>query len=494
MLIRRVLPVLVAATLVVLPVLPTASASSGSSGSAEAGALDTAAIDDYIDDYTERNGLPGGSVAVVKDGATVYERGFGEGSDGEAVTETTRLRTESLSKSVTAFAVLQLVDEGLVDLDQPVRTYLPEVELDDERIDEVTVRQILSHTSGIQTPTIIAPASDIEEGVARTHDWQLGSEPGTRYYYSNANYWIAARLVEVVSGEPFADYLQGHIFEPLGMKDSLTAITSGEEVPGVTSGHVTAYGRALEAPEPEQMFAGAGGVVSSAHDWALWLAMQQRGGVAEDGQRLLSADLVTESHTAQPGAANSGLGWHLSGAKVTPARIGHSGAGGASQQQQDLVPSSGYGVVVLLNSFTVWKEHAYAMNDDIIEITEGRTPTVGTPVPTVIDLALGGLTVLVAGLGVLGLRRASRWAARRGDRARWRTAMRLSPYAIAPLLAVGLLVVAPMLQDNSLTSADVFRLAPAAMLLVLVAGVVSVLVVVARTVALRPRTAAAGGS
>ena len=268
----------------------------------------------------------------------------------------------------------------------------------------------------------------------------------------------------------FADYLRDHIFEPLGMHDSLTAITSRDPVPGVVDGQVTAYGLALEAPEPEQMFAGAGGVVSTAHDWALWLGMQQRGGVAPDGTRLLAESLVELSHEGQPGAANSGLGWHLSGADVEPARIGHSGAGGASQQQQDLVPGSGYAVVVLLNSFTVWHEHAYALSDGIIEITEGGDPEVGAPVATIIDLALGGLTLLVAGLGVLAVRRAPQWAARR--RGRVRTAVRLLPQVVAPGLAAFLLVVAPMLQDNSLTSADVFRLAPAAMVLVLTAAIV----------------------
>lgn len=147
------------------------------------------------------------------------------------------------------------------------------------------------------------------------------------------------------------------------------------------------------------------------------------------------------------------------------------------------MPGSGYAVVVLLNSFTVWHEHAYSLSDGIIEITEGRDPQVGAPVATIIDLSLGGLTVLVAGLGVLGVRRAGRWAGRRTSRVR--TAMRLLPQVIAPSLAVFLLVVSPQLQDNSLTSADVFRLAPAAMVLVLTAAVVGVAVVVSRVLALR---------
>ena len=177
------------------------------------------------------------------------------------------------------------------------------------------------------------------------------------------------------------------------MDDSLTAITSRDEVPGVDA-------RARDGIRP-----GAGGSRARADvrrgGWRRQLCA--RLGVAgwpcssaavwhADGRRLLSEKLVDLSHEGQPGAANSGLGWHLSGAGVEPARIGHSGAGGASQQQQDLVPGSGYAVVVLLNSFTVWREHAYAISDGIIEITEGRDPEVGAPVPTMVDLALGGVS------------------------------------------------------------------------------------------------------
>lgn len=91
------------------------------------------------------------------------------------------------------------------------------------------------------------------------------------------------------------------------------------------------------------------------------------------------------------------------------------------------MPSSGYGVVVMLNSFTIWREHAYAISSGIIEITEGDGPDIGAPVPTLIDLGLVAATLGVAALGVLGVRRAPRWAARRAHRPRWRIPLRLIP-------------------------------------------------------------------
>lgn len=447
--------------------------------------VDLSEVDEYVSGYLERHGLPGAAVAVVENGRTVHEAGYGEDSNGEPLTEHTRLRTASVSKSITAFAVLQLVDDGAITLDGAVTSYLPELQLDDERADEVTVRQLLSHTSGIVTPTVFPPASTPREGVARTRGWRLGSEPGTEYAYSNANAWIAARLVEVLSGRSFDDHLRDRVFAPLGMTRSLTTPTTRAPVPGLGRGHVTAYGSAFAAEEPEQMVAGAGGVVSTAHDMARWLAMQQRHGATADGRRLLSATLVEQSHRARPGTDRAGLGWLLSGPGVDPARVGHSGVAQTFQAQTDLVPSSGFGVVVLLNSHTAWREHAYEISSGIIEITEGRGPEAGTPVPTLTDLTLGAGALGVAALGLLGVRRAPRWAARRTGRSRWQMILRLLPHLIAPALAAVLLVIGPLLQGNSLTSADIVRFAPSAMVLLLTLAVAGVAMVGSRLVALR---------
>ena len=105
----------------------------------------------FVDDYLRRNGLPGATVAVVKDGEVVLETGLGHDSDGRPLDEHSRLRLGSVSKSFTAFAVLQLVDEGSVDLDEPVATYLPDLDMSDERASRITVRQLLSHRRGSPT-------------------------------------------------------------------------------------------------------------------------------------------------------------------------------------------------------------------------------------------------------------------------------------------------------------------------------------------------------
>ncbi|MGO1973861.1 MAG: hypothetical protein ACTH2Q_12980 [Propionibacteriaceae bacterium] len=135
--------------------------------------------------------------------------------------------------------------------------------------------------------------------------------------------------------------------------------------------------------------------------------------------------------------------------------------------QQDLVPQSGYGVAVLLNSFTPTREHAYEISDGIIALTEGDEPEVGPPAPTIIDLGLAVLTGLTLALGVLGVRRVGRWVRRRAHWPPWRFVLRLLPQLIMPTIAFLLFVVGSSAQGNSLTPADVFRLYPALMVLVL---------------------------
>lgn len=430
------------------------------------------AVDEYVRSYLDRHGLPGASVAVVRDGELVHEQGYGRGSAERPLAPTSVLRLASVSKSFTAFAVLQLVDRGLIELDAPVVDHLPEFRVVDPRGEDITIRQLLTHTSGIPSPTFVPPAQTPEQAASAVARLPLASDPGTTYLYSNLNYWVAAWLVEVVSGRSFDDYLADEVFQPLAMTRTRATTTSSTPVEGLVEGHVTAYGTAFAAPEPEQMFAGAGGVSSTATDMSRWLAMFQRRGTTEDGTRLLSAALVDEALTPQPSAGRAGLGWAESSPGVVPPRVSTSGVLSTFNAQQDLVPSSGYGVVVLLNSYTPTREHAYAISSGIIALTEGATPELGTRGPMTIDLALAAITVLVIALGARGSLRAGRWVQRRRNWPRWRFLLRLVPQLIMPALAFLLFVIGSSIQANSFTPADIFRIYPALAALVLAGAVV----------------------
>lgn len=457
------------------PGLPTSAAPVGPES------LDTDTVDSYVEGYLDRHGLVGATVAVVHDGQVLHTAGYGD-SSGAETTADTPMATGSVGKHMTAFALLQLVDDGSVDLDDPVIEHLPEFALDDERVSDITIRHLLSHTSGLPSPVIVEPADDLSEGVQRLQDWQLETDPGQQYSYSNMNYHVAGRLIENVAGLPFAAYLEENLFQPLGMADTRSVDTTSADDPGLQDGHVTAYGTAIPLREMEQLIAGAGGVVSTAEDQARWLAMLTNDGAAPGGEQLLSPELLDEAQSPQPGADGNGLGWHLSSEGVDPPRVGHSGATSRYSAQLDIVPSSGYGVVVMLNSYTATLEHNYTISSGIIDITEGGTPHPGTPVPTLLDAGLGLLTLLVLTLTAIGIRRAQRWAERRAGWTGWRFGLRLLPHLIGPSLAILVFLVLPSLERNAATRVDIFGLWPAAMVLLLALATSGATLIIARGV------------
>jgi CubicO group peptidase (beta-lactamase class C family) len=442
--------------------------------------FDTGDVDKFVTDYLERNGLPGASIVIVKDGELVYEKGYGHDSNGNPITEKSLMRIGSVSKSFTAFAVLQLVDEGKIQLDDQLVKHLPEVKLDDPRWEDVTIRQLLSHTSGVPNPIIVGPANTLKEGVERIRDWKLQSQPGEKYAYCNANYWILAYLVEEISGMDFDDYLKLEVFSPLGMNDSLTTVNSIDPVHGLPKGYVTVYGTAIPWTELEAMDMGAGAVISTASDMGKWLSMHTNDGKNKFGEQLLSNELLEESYSSQPGSKKYGLGWSLSSKNIKPARISHSGAVSTYQTQQDIIPSSGYAVAVLLNSFTPTFEHAYEISSGIIQLTNGQEPELKTPVPTIIDLSLGLITLIYLVLGIRGIRQSKKWTEKRQQNPAWRFYLRLIPQLV-PVLSIGwLFFIVPTLQDNSSTMLDAFGLFPAAMILLLIIFIIGLVLTILR--------------
>lgn len=429
-------------------------------------------VDKFVTSYIERNGLPGASIVIVKDGKLVYEKGYGHDSEGKPITEKSLMRIGSISKSFTAFAVLQLVDEGEIQLDDTVIKYLPELKLDDSRWKEVTIRQLLSHTSGIPNPVIVPPASNLKAGVERLNDWKLQSDPGENYYYSNGNYWILALLVERVSGIGFPQYLKQKVFSPLGMIGSITTVNSGDFVQGLPKGHVTAYGTAIPWSELEAMNMGAGSIISTASDMGKWLSMQTNEGRFGTEEQLLSKKLLEESYSPQLGSKKYGLGWELSSPNMKPARISHSGVETTYQSQQDIIPSSGYAVAVLLNSFTSTFEHAYEISSGIIQLTEGKEPELKAPISKIIDLSLGVITLIYLILGIRWVARTKKWADKRKQHHTWRFILRLIPQLVPTLLIGWLIFIVPTLQNNSSTTIDAFGLYPAAMLLLAIVFII----------------------
>lgn len=183
-------------------------------------------IDKLVTDTLARTGVPGASIAVVKDGALVYVKAYGDAKVEPKAPATTQMRYSigSISKQFTATAILLLQEQGKLSLDDKVAKYIPDL----TRANEVTIRQLLSHTSGYQDywpqDYVMRPMLEPISARKLMDTWAkipLDFEPGTKWQYSNTNYVIAGVIVEKVAGRPFFQYLQQNIFKPLGMTSVL---------------------------------------------------------------------------------------------------------------------------------------------------------------------------------------------------------------------------------------------------------------------------------
>ncbi|MEV0384887.1 serine hydrolase domain-containing protein [Nonomuraea sp. NPDC050643] len=405
----------------------------------QAGELSAGAVDDHLRDYVERTRLPDALVAVTKGDQVVHVAGYGRTAGDEVITKTTPMPLASLSKSFTALAVLRLADQHKIDLDAPVRSYLPGFTMADPRAAKITVRQVLQQTSGMSDlsfPELTLPApGTLREAVAMLRAAPLATEPGTRMAYHNPNYAVAARLVEVVAGVPFADYLNAAVFRPLGMTSSRTVDTS-EELPGGGAGYVRAYGRLVARSHPKWFLNGSFGVVSTADDLAKWL-------IAQSGAGRFPPRRTLETAQTASGVAGStyGMGWEVGRTAGGAPRLQHTGWLLTHDSAQVLLPASGYGIAVVTNTGMISGDDALLIADGLVDLIEGRPDAGAAPFTMTADPWLAALTVLNLGLGLLGVRRARRWAGRRAGQAAWRPIVRLVPYVLPIGFFLGLIHV-----------------------------------------------------
>jgi CubicO group peptidase (beta-lactamase class C family) len=294
-------------------------------------------------------------------------------------------------------------------------------------------------------------------------------------------------MVEVVSGQSFDEYLQEHVFGPLGMTDSRT-IDTARDLPPSAQGNLRILGVAVPLPEPPAFGNGSGGVLSSAHDMAAWLIAQNNQGRGPDGTSIASAATVTAMHTPSEVSDSYALGWSIGTTASGAPLIAHSGDLFTSTAYQALLPGSGYGLAVMANTGLAYAD-AVAIADRLIALLENTpTPSTGTPL-AVVDSVLLTLVLAAVLLGGFGVQRSLRWAAaRRG----WlRAAARLLPLVV-PLVLFATIhrVVGLLYRGRDVTWIQVFYLYPTFMLLLATATLACIAVLVARLIALarrRPR-------
>lgn len=328
-------------------------------------------LDDYVTEAMAAWEVPGLALAVVKDDSVVYARGYGTRRRGQdaPVDPNTLFAIGSSSKAFTSASLAILSGEGKVSWDDPVQRHLPDLELYDAYVTrELTVRDLLSHTSGLPRCDRMWYGTSFtrEEVLHRVRfcepQWSFRSHFG----YQNIMFLAAGRVVARLTGDRWDSFVEERIFAPLGMERSNTSVDSLQGMANVASPHaeVGDTARAIEWRDIDNI-GPAGSINSSAAEMAKWIRLQLGEGSYE-GEQLIPAAAVGEMHTPQTLIRREppwdlttpeshllayGLGWFLHDYRGRMV-VEHGGAIDGMRAQVTLVPEEELGLVVLTNMGT----------------------------------------------------------------------------------------------------------------------------------------------
>jgi dipeptidyl aminopeptidase/acylaminoacyl peptidase/CubicO group peptidase (beta-lactamase class C family) len=345
-----------------------------------------------LDELAERFHVPGAVLGIARGDETVsLAYGVANVDTGVEVTTDTLFRIASITKVFTATAVMRLVDDGRLDLDKPVVSYLPELKLADPEVTaQVTMRHLLSHTSGIDGDFFHDTGRGDEalaRYVAALADLPQNHPVGATFSYCNAGYSVAGRVIEVLTGKVWDEAMRGLVLAPLGLERT---VTMAEEavLHRVAIGHVHAPD---EPPRRADVWAiprsiGPAGILcSTVADVLAFARLHLAGGVAADGTRLLSARSAAAMRTEQV-ALPSGYvladSWGLGlargdwgGTQV----IGHDGGVIGQQSYLRLLPEHDLAVVLLTNAGTTRDLYETLMREVVDELAGVEMPRPLTP-------------------------------------------------------------------------------------------------------------------
>jgi CubicO group peptidase (beta-lactamase class C family) len=289
---------------------------------------------------------------VARDGRIVFARGYGLANieHAVAVTPNTVFHIASISKNILAAVVLKLADEGKLRLDDDVTKYVPEAPTHGR---PVTVRQLLNHTSGINSFTS-APEAENNERLDLTHEQVLGLikdkpldfEPGTSWRYDNSAFYLAGMVVERVTRQEYGDYLREHLFKPLGM-NSASLCDARMVTPHLASSYEVDHGTFVHAPLMSwRLPFAAGAVCATAEDLLKWQAGLDAGRVlSASSLKLMRAPTTLVDGTAIDYGLGTRLG-SLDGHRV----FGHTGGGGGFNSLLESFPDDHLTIAILMNS------------------------------------------------------------------------------------------------------------------------------------------------
>jgi CubicO group peptidase (beta-lactamase class C family) len=315
-----------------------------------------------VRDLAEELGIPGAAVGIVQADHERYAyHGVTSIENPLPVDGATLFQFGSTGKTFTSVAILRLVEEGTVDLDAPVRTYVPELRLQDEHVAEtITVLQLLNHTAGWEGDDF-TDTGDGDDAVARyvEHMAELRqfTPPGYVVSYNNASLALAGRVIENVTGRVYEQAMKELVLDPVGLNDTLF-FANDVMTRRFAVGHRREEDGSIKVLRPWAMARSGnpmGGLSATAPDQVRWARFHLDGGRTNDGTKLVSTDLISRMQEPTAHSPGSDLGdavgisWLLSdidGTKV----VAHGGSTNGQYAGFTMVPSHRFAIVSLTNA------------------------------------------------------------------------------------------------------------------------------------------------
>jgi len=338
----------------------------------------TAAFVDHLDRrlpaFMERYQVPGAAVALVEEGRMVWSGAYGYAdlAQGIKMTPATHCRAQSIAKSVTAWGVMNLAEEGRIDLDRPVSTYLTSWDFpgNPDYAEIVTVRQLLTHTGGVQRGTVGVHYGP-EEGRPSLYsnlsqEARFRHRPGETFLYSNPGYNVLEVLVEDVTDRAFADYMKQEVLLPLGMGQA-----DFEWQPDWSPGAAVGYDVQGD-PVPVYVYPekASGGLFATVEDLAAFAAAAA-GEPSSETKAVLEPSAQRQLYTPQAALTGQyrlisesyGLGHFIDQLKGGQTAVWHGGQGHGWMTHFHAVPGTGRALVILTNSQRSWPVIARVLRD-----------------------------------------------------------------------------------------------------------------------------------
>ncbi len=376
---------LISITLLFSTVLPMLQGKSGKlpiTGETTLSSEQVIKIEDFVEKQMKKDDIPGMALAIVKGDKTIYNKGFGykDIKTKEPVNRNSVFEIASNSKAYTALGLLMLKDKGLLNLDDPVRKYIPwlKVKYNGKYVD-MTIRQVLHQTSGVPSLTLgYMPVGDGDDSYDKTVrmlvDTELNNMPGEKYEYASLNYDILGLIIQNISGKTFEQYIKENLLQPLGLDNTYLSRKEALEN-GLVKGYKISFFTNHEYIPP--VFRGntpAGYFYTNSIDIAKWMKVQL--GTIETPYKKIIEETQIPDRSISPidiedfYGSSYAMGWFVY--QKGSGEISHSGGNPNFSSYIVLRPKDGLGVAMLANKHT---EITYETCQGVMDMLLGKDVT-----------------------------------------------------------------------------------------------------------------------